>query len=275
MLLHRQIWLAPLLLVLACLFFPGLISAAGDKKKDAKKPIEPFFSKTDELTSQDQKDTHPFLKNSRRKSYPVQLLEGKLYQFDLTSKDFDAVLRLENPQGQQVAFNDDAPSKKTLDARVYYKATATAEFKVIVTSLNAKIGKFSLTVTEPAGIATASLFKSKPIELKVKESTIRVADSLIEQDGLVFDRYFKVFILPMEAGKSYRIQNQSQQFDANLVLEDPLGNTLAESRGNTKLNAQIIHRAANTGNYRLIASTVSARATGKFVLEVTPEVTGK
>ena len=45
--------------------------------------------------------------NSPRKVYKVKLTEGKTYQIDLKSKDFDAVLRLEDPAGKEIAFNDD------------------------------------------------------------------------------------------------------------------------------------------------------------------------
>lgn len=254
------------LLVLACLALCGVHANAGDKPKTA-----PLLSKNDELTAKDEKDTHPFLKRSARKVYTIKLAEGKVYRIDLKSKDFDAVLRLEDSAGKEVAFNDDAPGQKTLDARVFFKATASAEYKIIATCLNAKTGKFSLSVAEATDLKIASIFKSNAIELKWKNGKAHFAGELIEQDGLVFDHYYKVFTLYLEAGKTYRIDHQSGEFDARLILEDSHGNVVAENAGDSKRNARIVHMASKTGVYRVIATSVTARGTGKFVLDVAPE----
>jgi hypothetical protein len=270
---HRRIWFAACLLLLGGLWFSGMTTSAADNKKDEKKKdIEPIFRKSEELTNKDEKDTHPLLKHSPRKTYSVKLSEGKVYQIDLKSKDFDSVLRLEDSSGKEVAFNDDAPGEKTLDARIFYKATATAEFKIIATCLNRKAGKFTLTVIEAVGLASASLFKAEPIDLKWKDGKVRFAGDLTEQDSLVFDHYNKVFSVQLKAGKTYRFDHQSDDFDAYLFLEDPYGNTLAQDDdGGAGTNSRIVHAAAKTGAYRVIATTRPARTTGKFVLEISPE----
>lgn len=271
----RQIWFTACLVVSACLWLPTLATSASDKKKDEKKKIEPIFSKDEELTDKDEKDTHPFLKRSPRKDYPIKLTERKIYQIDLKSKDFDAVLRLEDSTGKEVAFNDDAPGEKTLNARILYKATASAEYKIIATCLNANAGKFSLLVIEAVGLTSASVFKGKAIDLMLKDGKARYTGELLAQDGIAYGHYYKAFALQLEAGKRYRIDHQSPDFDAYLILEDSHGNVLAEDAGNNKRNSRIVRTATKTGAYRVIATSVAARATGKIVLDVAPDLAAK
>src|SRR4051812_37419318 len=97
-----------------------LVSTAtvpAETKKDGKKSAS-LLNKKDELKDGDEKDTHEKLTDSPRKVYKIKMMEGKTYQLDLKSDDFDAVLRIENAAGKEVAFNDDAPGEKTLDSRI-------------------------------------------------------------------------------------------------------------------------------------------------------------
>src|SRR5450755_392722 len=95
------------LLALASLLWSSLAVHAGaqDKKKGEPKVSGAVLNKVDELADTDPKDTK--LTNSPCKVYKVKLTEGKTYQIDLKSKEFDAVLRLEDPAGKEVGFNDD------------------------------------------------------------------------------------------------------------------------------------------------------------------------
>ena len=270
---HRRIGSAACLLILTCLVLSSAHLGAGDKKKkqdDAK----PLLNKAEELTADDEKDTHPRLKNSPRKVFKFPMAEGKIYQIDLKSKDFDSVLRLEDPAGKQVALNDDyAPP--SLDSRIIYRAAKAGEFKIIATCLDGKAGKFTLTVVEAPAGTSASIFKDKAIELKIKDDKASYSGELNPKDGLVNMHYYKVFTVKLEAGKTYRIDQKSKDFDAYLFLEDSTGTRLAEdgdSGGDT--NARIVHKVEATGVYRIIATTLPARETGKFVLEIAPD-TGK
>ena len=114
------------MVALGCLFVPSVAALAQETKK-----AEVLFSKAEELTDADGKDTK--LKNSFRKAYAVKLTEGKAYRIDLNSKDFDTFLRLESPDGKEVAFNDDI-DEKDLNSRIIYLAPKTGEYKIIVTS---------------------------------------------------------------------------------------------------------------------------------------------
>ncbi len=280
----RAFFVGASLVLVGCLLVPLLDSRAGDKKTEDKKgekkaepkKTEPIFSKTDELTDKDEKDTNTLVANSPRKVYKVKLTEGKTYQIDLKSKDFDAFLRLEDAAGKELAFNDDAPGEKTLDSRIVHKAAKTGEYRLIATSLDAKAGKFTLTVVEADAAKAVSIFKGKGMELKLKDGKARYEGALTEKDPVALNHRYKLFTVKLEEGKTYRIDHRDNgddpKFDPFLFLEDADGNKLAEDDDSGGgLNSRIVHKAAKTGVYRIIATTLPANQTGKFVLEISTE----
>jgi thiol-disulfide isomerase/thioredoxin len=153
MLSIRRTVMAASLLALGGLLWAATATHAGaqEKKKGEPKSDGALLSKNEELTAEDEKDTHAQLKNSPRKVYKIKLLEGKSYQIDLKSEDFDAVLRLEDSTGKELAYNDDF-KQGSLDSRIIYSISKTGEYRIIATLLDGKqsgrqnTGKFSLEV---------------------------------------------------------------------------------------------------------------------------------
>ena len=86
------------LVALLPLSLVGRASAAGNDKD---------FKVEGKLAADDPKDK--LLKNCPCKTYDYKMKAGTIYVIDLKSTAFDAVLRLENADGKQVAINDDAP----------------------------------------------------------------------------------------------------------------------------------------------------------------------
>jgi thiol-disulfide isomerase/thioredoxin len=123
-------------------FLAGSAGLAADKKEGG------MALKLDgELTKEDPKDK--MLRNSYSKVHPFKMIAGRAYRIDLKSKDFDAFLRLEDPKGKMVAYDDD--SGGGLDARIVYKAKEGGEYKIIATSFKPDgTGKYTLTVDEPS-----------------------------------------------------------------------------------------------------------------------------
>ncbi len=297
--LTRNIRVAASCTALVCVIaalFSNLSLRAGDKKKDdaqkgAKKEekktegptkAEPILSKTGELKATDEKDTK--LKQSPRKLFPIKLVEGKVYQIDLKSKDFDAYLRLEDPAGEQVAFNDDLDASTTQDSRIVYKAAKSGDYKIIVTSFDKKAGNFSLAVVEvsdKAPLLTGSRFQGKAIALKLVNGKVAFTGEFTEADPSHFKRYYKLFTIRLEKGQIYRIDHRSRgddpKFDPYLVLEDTTGALLEidDDGGDKALDARIVFQPAETGTYRIIATTVPVNQIGRFVLEVGPDVEAK
>src|SRR5262249_4466643 len=96
-----------------------------------------------ELTRDDPID--PVLKKGLHKVYQAQLAAGAYYQIDLSSKDFNACLRLEDAQGKPLAEDNNAGGDR--NARLGLKPERADAYRIIVTTYAAgATGKFLLTV---------------------------------------------------------------------------------------------------------------------------------
>jgi thiol-disulfide isomerase/thioredoxin len=121
-------------------------------------------------------------------------------------------------------------------------------------------------------VVLASKYVGKAIELKLTDGKANYPAELNEKDPKAFDRYYKVFSVELEKGKTYRIDQRHRgdpQFDSYLFLEDADGAQLdADDESGGGLNARIVYKIAKTSTYRIIATTLPKDQTGKFVLEI-------
>lgn len=280
MLRYRVLGVCVCLAIIGCLLAPLVDGRAGEKRQEKKQQTKPVLSVNGELTDKDEKDTNLRVANSPRKVFKVKLFEGKTYQIDLKSGDFDAFLRLEDPQGKELAVNDDAPGGGTLDSQITYNIAKTGEYRIIATCLVARPGKFTLTVAEKDRAAPPAkekmVFTAKPTELKLKNGKVSLDTELTDKDEVAYGKYHKVFTVKLEEGKTYRIEQRSKQgrsFDPFLFLQDADGNDIAfnDDADLGNLDSRIVHKAANSGTYRIITTTFPGRQTGNFVLEISVE----
>src|SRR6516225_5979635 len=142
-------------------FLAAPAGTAGEKSKGLK--ID------GELTADDPKDetSPPNLKvrGHHFKVHPFKMTAGHKYQIDMKSGEIDCFLRLEDPTGKQVAFNDDA-NPKTLDAQIIYVAEKPGNYRIIATNFiskarDAKTGKYTLTVADLGKASPEELLLSK------------------------------------------------------------------------------------------------------------------
>jgi Ca2+-binding EF-hand superfamily protein len=121
-------------------------------------------------------------------------------------------------------------------------------------------------------ITAAEVLRAMPnrTELRLVKGQGRYVGAIEESDQQYRSRrQAKILTVRLEAGKTYQIDHKSKAFDAFLYLEDPEGNVVArddDSGGNN--NARIVHRAAQTGTYRVIASSAGGGGRGPFSLTV-------
>jgi thiol-disulfide isomerase/thioredoxin len=118
------------------------VGRAGDKDK------APANSKdanvlSGELTAKDPVDAKT---DNPSKLHKVMLTAGKIYRIDLESKDFDTFLRLEDPSGKEIAYNDDL-GENNLNSRIVHKAGAAGEYRVIASTFKGA-GKYTITIQE-------------------------------------------------------------------------------------------------------------------------------
>jgi Ca2+-binding EF-hand superfamily protein len=80
---------------------------------------------------------------------------------------------------------------------------------------------------------------------------------------------YKIFTIKLAKGRSCKIEQVSQVFFSFLFLEDPDGGVVAQNNsGGRGRTARIIHRAAKSGTYRIIATSQDGHRTGAISLSV-------
>jgi hypothetical protein len=84
--------------------------------------------------------------NLRCRVYLVKLSAKQKYQIDLTSNQFDPVLRIENSKGKELAFDDDSGGFP--NARLVFAPPADGVYRIIATQFDARVGAFELGVKE-------------------------------------------------------------------------------------------------------------------------------
>jgi thiol-disulfide isomerase/thioredoxin len=236
----------------------------------------------DQLTDKDGQD--PTAPGCYCKIYPVKLQEGKEYQIDLKSKDFDAFLRLEDPSGKQVAEDDD--SGGGLDSRIIYKAPKSGQYKVIASTFKDKeTGKFTLTIVEVGGDKVAGEPDKKKQEEKKGPATgppsgeLKVtAGQPAKVDGQLTSadpkdgqgKHSKTFAVQLQAGKSYRIYMKGNaQLDAFVKLLDETGKMVREDEFGEPNDSGINFTPDKTATYKIVATSYKGGMTGNFTLTVT------
>ncbi|HZZ78749.1 MAG TPA: PPC domain-containing protein [Gemmataceae bacterium] len=246
--------------------------AAGDKEKEKSKDKEKEQSKNlvvdAELTQNDVRDK--VRTQSYCRTYKFKMVEGKAYQIDMKSKEFDSYLRLEDANGTQVAFDDDSGDFR--DARIIYRANKTGEFTIICTSFSGgNTGKFQLLVNEKGAPAVAA--KAKALAFIKGKNQVSVTAKLQKDDAVYkANRPGKFFLVTLEAGKSYQIDMKSKAFDSYLYLEDADGIVVAQDDDSGGFpDARITYRPTKTGRFRIIASHYGFQGEGEFTLTVQRE----
>jgi thiol-disulfide isomerase/thioredoxin len=135
-------------LVAAILTWAAPRSSADTKETEAKKEAAKGLKVDGELTVDDPKDT--VRQNCHAKTYMFKMAAGMTYKIDMVTKtpQLDPYLRLEDPEGNKVAEDDDGGGFP--NARIVYKPEKTGTYKIIATTFQPATGKFLLTA-RPAG----------------------------------------------------------------------------------------------------------------------------
>ena len=80
------------------------------------------------------------------KNYDVKMSANKTYTIDLSSRQFDAYLRLLDPEGKQVAQDDDTGGDN--NARISYRPPSDGIYRIVATTFNTRLGLFVLKIRE-------------------------------------------------------------------------------------------------------------------------------
>lgn len=179
----------------------------------------------------------------------VTLHEGRTYLIRMSSTEFNASLMLEDLPGNLLG--TDVDEFEALPGCILFRAPATAEYRLIATSAPPEgEGFYLLTIRE------------LPV-------LMRVDAALTPEDALHADCFARSHEMTMIEGKRYIIDLESTEFEPFLKLMDPDGMIVAFN--DECINgrpARVVFTAPQTGNYRLVATTIVPYATGSFRMMV-------
>lgn len=212
---------------------------------------------TGQLTADDPKDP---ARQQPAKIHELKLSKGKLYQIDLTSKDFDSYLRLVDSTGKEVASDDDSGGE--LNSRIKYTPTQDDSFKIYVTTFAGGQGAYVLKI-KGSGDAVAK-------DGGKEEMLINANDNLAQTDNPdPRQRPAKLYEVKFKKGRDYQIDLKSDAFDAYLTLADGKNDVIAQNDdfGGT-LNSRIVFKAVQDGAFKIYASSLGGDGVGAYTLTV-------
>ncbi|MCS7045779.1 MAG: PPC domain-containing protein [Gemmataceae bacterium] len=208
------------------------------------------------------------------KVYQVKLTGGTKYRFDLVSTDFDAVLAIQDADGQQLAFDDD--SGGGLNARLDFVPAKDGTYKVVVASLDPP-GAYRLTIKDAGQAAAAKQSKDVPkSSAPAGEIVIKITDADIDkQQGLVpgtktLEWVVRQHAVKLEGKKTYRIDATPQDagFDPILVIHDGAGKQIGfDDDGGGYPNARFLLKTTKDDTYKIHVGTIGK--TGRYALTIT------
>jgi tetratricopeptide (TPR) repeat protein len=136
--------------------------------------------------------------------YPIDLATGDVITIRMNSEDFDTLLILLGPDGEEVAFNDD--SEGSLNSRIVYTAQEAGQYTIVARSYAGNGGNYQLRVA-PATAYEVSLSQA---QLSLQEGNYEAAIAALTEaislnpDGAEaylarVDAYFGMVYTEMEA----------------------------------------------------------------------------
>ncbi len=187
--------------------------------------------------------------------YEFQGQAGQNIVIEMNSQQIDPYMVLFDPQGRQIADDDDSGGGK--NALIRTRLPLTGTYTLYVNSYEAgKIGSYTLAIRS-ANIASGIL---------LQKSGILGADSqVMSRDGSLFD------LLSFEgrAGQIVQITLTSSDFHPYLIVYSPDQRVLQEHNGlPDRRNAVIQLRLPATGTYRVVANSYSPQGRGRYELTV-------
>jgi WD40 repeat protein len=207
----------------------------------------------DVLTSKSPLDT---VRKLPCKEYLRTLQAGKVYEINMRSTQLDSYLRLEDPEGREVARDDDGGGG--LNARINYLCYKTGTYKIIATVFRSATGKYQVAAHElktvPPPPVTELPFRGKLASVRGRLTADDLPDPLNRQAC-------KVYSVRLQKGQVYQIDLRTAAFQAYLRLAGLEGVAPEiDSRGGGGQNARILFNCPQTGTYLITVS--SANMTG-------------
>lgn len=186
----------------------------------------------------------------RARHYTVSVTAGREIDILLSSNDFDAYLVAETPSG--LLYEDD-DSGGDLDARLNVMAEEGGIWSVFVTSYSGS----------DTGVYRLSYRQRAPMEL------VRRFSGTLRQPGRIVEgRAYQQHTIETEAGREYRVDLRSDDFDTYLLVLDASGSIVAENDDFGMGTDSRVEFRAGGGVYTILAGPFGAEASGRYSIEV-------
>ncbi|MAI90232.1 PPC domain-containing protein [Ponticaulis sp.] len=193
--------------------------------------------------------------------YEVEIEEGMNILFSLESEEFDPLLALITPSGEEIT-NDDFG--ESFNAGLVMETEESGTYSFYATSFNSgETGGYTLRYVvseEPFGGEAQPLTSDADVIV----GEIAEGDAILPGGKLV-----DVFALEMEPGNSVMVRLESDDFDTFLRVTSPSGEEFTNDDYGDSLNSGLMLTASEAGAYEIEVSGYSASARGAYMLDYT------
>ena len=173
---------------------------------------------------------------------------GQTVSVEASSDDFDTVIQLTSPTGDEIAWDDDGGRDPT-DSRLVATLPASGEYRIAVTAFRDRTGDYQVAVRS---LDTAVLSIDTP------------ATGTLE--GEPSDGHWR---FEGVEGQRIRVDASSDDFDTIVQLTSPTGEEIArDDDGGPGTNSRLVEVLPHDGMYR-ITVTAFGRETGTYKVLVT------
>ena len=194
--------------------------------------------------------------------YRFKARAGDLMEIDLSSSDFDTYAVLQDDAGHELTHDDD--SGGGTNSRIVYAIPATGTYRVIVKPYRPNtFGAYQLAVTR---LATAvpggngmTIRRGQALSGQLTLGDQRLSDNSV----------YHLYYYQGTQGERITIDVMSSDFDAYVIVQDPLGNEVGRDDDSGEgTNARLTLTLATTGLYRIVVNAYRENSAGAYTLWV-------
>lgn len=198
-------------------------------------------------------------------TYPLQGVAGQQVEISLSSDQFDTYLALSGPGLQE--YNDDDTANNTRNSRLVATLPANGQYTIHVTSYAAgEVGAYQLSVAPAQATTATDALAGGNAESFAAGQTMN-GELIAGDTTLTSGEFIDTYSFQGTAGQRVTIDMQSTALDPYLILLAPSG--AQEDNDDISANdrnARIETTLAETGQYRIGATTYQPGETGAYVV---------
>jgi hypothetical protein len=202
-------------------------------------------------------------------SHAFKWTAGQKYMIDLKAKNFQPIVGLRQGQNPNLLMNQGSNS---------YNAT-TKEYQVSFTYVAGANDVYHLEVARNGNVAGSGP-EEYTLSVSMPKLILTKAEQLNLNDPVYPNRpncRFKAYTVRLRAGVSYLIELDAtaNNFNPFLYLEDGGGKILMSNYagGGSGFKSRITYQPTQTGDFKLVATSLSPNQQGQFTLSVAEAVT--